>query len=74
MSQAAEIEAEYPDPPLIAAKDTSYYEILSISSSATQPEIRKAYFLLARQYHPDKNPDDAEAEVKFKEGNKLSVS
>ena len=43
-----------------------YYEILSISKSATDKEIKKAYRKKAIQYHPDKNPDDKSAEEKFK--------
>lgn len=49
-----------------------YYKILGVPKDATAKDIKKAYRKLAAQYHPDKNPDNKEAEEKFKEINEAN--
>ncbi len=49
------------------AEKRDYYEVLGVSKTADDAELKKAYRSLAKKYHPDMNPGDAEAEKKFKE-------
>lgn len=49
-----------------------YYEVLGVGKGASKDEIKKAYRKLALQYHPDRNPDNAEAEAKFKEASEAA--
>ncbi len=49
------------------ADKRDYYEVLGVQKGASDDEIKKAYRKMAKQYHPDLNPDDKTAEAKFKE-------
>lgn len=51
------------------AQKRDYYEVLGVSKDATDAELKKAYRQVAKKYHPDLNPDNKEAEAKFKEAN-----
>ena len=51
------------------AEKRDYYEVLGVGKTATEDDLKKAYRNLAKKYHPDVNPGNAEAEAKFKEAN-----
>ncbi|MBO4292375.1 MAG: molecular chaperone DnaJ [Lachnospiraceae bacterium] len=51
----------------MAEQKRDYYEVLGVDKNADEAAIKKAYRVLAKKYHPDANPGDAEAEKKFKE-------
>ena len=56
------------------ADKRDYYEVLGVSKDADDSTIKKAYRNLAKKYHPDMNPGNAEAELKFKEVNEAEAS
>ena len=49
------------------AEKRDYYEVLGVSKTATDAEIKKAFRQQAKKYHPDSHPGDKECEEKFKE-------
>ena len=51
------------------ANKRDYYEVLGVDKNADESTIKKAYYKMAKQYHPDTNPGDKVAEEKFKEAN-----
>ena len=53
----------------MAEEKRDYYEVLGVAKTASEDELKKAYRVLAKKYHPDLNPGNAEAEKKFKEVN-----
>lgn len=53
----------------MAENKRDYYEVLGVSKTASDDEIKSAFRRMAKQYHPDLHPDDKEAEAKFKEVN-----
>ena len=60
----------------MAEAKRDYYEVLGVSKDVDEATLKKAYRKVAKKYHPDMNPGDAEAEKKFKEASesKMKIS
>ena len=58
----------------MAETKRDYYEVLGVPKDADEAALKKAYRVLAKKYHPDANPGDKEAEAKFKEASRHTVS
>ena len=57
----------------MAESKRDYYEVLGVSKDADEATLKKAYRQVAKKYHPDMNPGDAEAEKKFKEASTSDI-
>ena len=49
-----------------------YYDVLGVSRSASGDEVKRSYRKMAMRYHPDRNPNNSEAEAKFKEASEAA--
>lgn len=56
----------------MAGQKKDYYEVLGLAKGASKEDIKKSYRKLAMQFHPDRNPDNKEAEAKFKEASEAA--